>query len=91
MKRWVVFLMSLLASLPGLRAQSLVPTPPGTAVAFFYDANPPWAELQAFDLVVVDPGHVPNPKLPVLSGLHQQLLRKYKPLGNSWMHPPDAR
>ena len=32
-----------------------------------------------------------NPKLPVLSGLHQQLLRKYKPLGNSWMHPPDAR
>ncbi len=66
MKRWVVFLMSLLASLPGLRAQSLVPTPPGTAVAFFYDANPPWAELQAFDLVVVDPGHVPNPKLPIL-------------------------
>ncbi len=32
-----------------------------------------------------------NPKLPVLSGLHQQLLRKYKPLGNAWMHPPDAR
>lgn len=66
MRRWLVFLMSLLASLPGLRAQSLVPAPPGTAVAFFYDANPPWAELQAFDLVVVDPGHVPNPKLPVL-------------------------
>ena len=32
-----------------------------------------------------------NPKLPVLSGLHQQLLRKYKPGGAAWMHPPDAR
>lgn len=36
-------------------------------MAFFYDANPPWAELQAFDLVVVDPGHVPNPKVLVLA------------------------
>jgi len=27
----------------------------GPAVAFFYGANPPWSELQAFDLVVVDP------------------------------------
>ena len=67
MKRWMVFLMSLLASLPGLRAQPVVSAPPGTAVAFFYDANPPWAELQAFDLVVVDPGHVPDPKLPALA------------------------
>ncbi|WP_300758281.1 tetratricopeptide repeat-containing response regulator [Janthinobacterium sp.] len=31
-----------------------------------------------------------NPKLPVLSGLHQQILRKYKPRGLAWMHPPDA-
>lgn len=31
-----------------------------------------------------------NPKLPVLSGLHQQILRKYKPHGMTWMHPPDA-
>jgi hypothetical protein len=66
MKRWMVLLMSLLAGLPGLRAQPVAPAPPAPAVAFFYDANPPWAELQAFDLVVVDPGHVPNPKLPVL-------------------------
>ncbi|MFM2088290.1 MAG: hypothetical protein RLZZ237_3159 [Pseudomonadota bacterium] len=31
-----------------------------------------------------------NPKLPVLSGLHQQILRKYQPRGLAWMHPPDA-
>ena len=27
------------------------------AVALFYGANPPWNELRAFDVVVVDPGH----------------------------------
>ncbi len=36
------------------------------AVAFYYGPQPPWDELQAFDLVVVDPGHVPNPTQPVL-------------------------
>ena len=36
------------------------------SVAFFYGAKPPWSELQAFDLVVVDPDHVPDPKLAVL-------------------------
>jgi polysaccharide biosynthesis protein PelA len=36
------------------------------AVAFYYGAQPPWDDLQAFDLVVVDPGHVPNPTQPVL-------------------------
>ena len=66
MKRWMVLLMSVLAGLSGVRAQPVVPTAPAPAIAFFYDANPPWAELQAFDLVVVDPGHVPNPRLPVL-------------------------
>ena len=33
-----------------------------TALAFYYGANPPWGELQAFDVVVVDPGHVPEPQ-----------------------------
>lgn len=37
-----------------------------TAVAFHYGANPPWDELQAFDLVVVDPDHVKNPGAPAL-------------------------
>src|SRR5688572_29167316 len=29
-------------------------------IAFFYGANPPWDELQAFDIVVVEPGHGHN-------------------------------
>lgn len=36
------------------------------AVAFFYGENPPWDALQAFDLVVVDPDHVPDPATPAL-------------------------
>lgn len=38
------------------------------AVAFFYGANPPWDVLQAFDLVVVDPDHVPAPQNVALPG-----------------------
>jgi len=30
-------------------------------VALYYGENPPWSELQAFDLVVVDPDHVASP------------------------------
>ena len=33
------------------------------SIALFYGANPPWDELHAFDVVVVEPLHVPNPKL----------------------------
>ncbi len=36
------------------------------AVALYYGANPPWSELQAFDLVVVDPDHVPDPTFAAL-------------------------
>ncbi len=32
-------------------------------IAMFYGANPPWDELHAFDAVVVEPLHVPDPKL----------------------------
>lgn len=35
------------------------------ALAFYYAAEPPWAELQAFDTVVVDPDHL-GAGLPVL-------------------------
>ena len=31
-------------------------------IAMFYGANPPWDELHAFDAVVVEPQHVPDPK-----------------------------
>ena len=33
-----------------------------TSVALFYGSNPPWDELHAFDVVVVEPLHVPDPK-----------------------------
>lgn len=39
----------------------------GPAIAFFYGSNPPWDELQAFDIVVVDPDHVPDPAVPALT------------------------
>lgn len=70
--RWLIFL--------GLISPSTWAAPPaeGNAVAFFYGANPPWAELQAFDLVVVDPGHVPNPAAP---GLRHTRLAAYVALG----------
>lgn len=34
-----------------------------TSIAMFYGSNPPWDELHAFDVVVVEPLHVPDPKL----------------------------
>jgi polysaccharide biosynthesis protein PelA len=54
----------LLVWLVGLFMAAAVYAAP--AVAFYYGPQPPWDELQAFDLVVVDPGHVPNPTQPVL-------------------------
>ena len=33
----------------------------GPNVAFFYGANPPWDELKAYDVVVVEPDHVADP------------------------------
>jgi uncharacterized protein (TIGR01370 family) len=38
------------------------PVKDSPAIAFFYGKQPPMGELQAFDLVVVDPDHVPDPK-----------------------------
>lgn len=50
----------------------------GPAVAFFYGDNLPWSELQAFDLVVVDPDHVPDPKA---AGLTHTRLAAYVAVG----------
>ena len=68
MKSLLALLLSLLASFPGAGALAAPAGPAiaSPAVAFYYGANPPWNELQAFDIVVVDPGHVPDPKLPAL-------------------------
>ena len=64
MKHFLGLLVLLIVSLLGTRAAAASAI---GAVAFYYGANPPWDELQAFDLVVVDPGHVPDPKLPALT------------------------
>ncbi len=37
-------------------------TAPALSVAFFYAANPPFDDLKAFDIAVVEPDHVPDPK-----------------------------
>ena len=39
-----------------------LPMPAAPAVAFFYGANPPLDELKAFDIVVVEPDHVADPR-----------------------------
>ena len=53
-----ICLLASAGAAPALTASS--------AVAFHYGANPPWDELQAFDLVVVDPDHVKDPAAPAL-------------------------
>lgn len=55
---------SLLALATPVRAATPAAAPePAPNIALYYGANPPWDELAAFDLVVVEPGHV---KLPVV-------------------------
>lgn len=68
MKSLLALLLSMLATFSGAGALAAPAGPAiaSPAVAFYYGANPPWNELQAFDIVVVDPGHVPDPKLPAL-------------------------
>ncbi len=63
-----VALLSLALSLLGAAAFAApgVPTAVSPAIAFYYGESPPWSELQAFDTVVVDPDHVPDPNLPPL-------------------------
>lgn len=61
MTKWPARWLALLCCLFGMGGAQAAP-----ALAFFYGANPPWDELQAFDLVVVDPGHVPDPAAPKL-------------------------
>ena len=58
------------------------------AIAFFYGANPPWSELQAFDLVVVDPGHVQDPRTV---SLPHTRLAAYVALGEVQLSRPYAK
>lgn len=82
-KNLILWLFPLLAFLLGGRvwAATALGAPVAVAspaVAFYYDANPPWDELQAFDIVVVDPDHVPDPQAP---GLKHTRLAAYVALG----------
>ena len=54
-------------------------------MAFHYGDAPPWDELQAFDLVVVDPDHVKN---PVAVNLPHTQLAAYVSVGE--VHPDRA-
>ena len=43
----------------------------GPNVAFFYGANPPWDELRAFEIVVVEPAHAGDPKAAAITPTQQ--------------------
>ena len=77
MKRLFALLMCWLAWLPSVPA-AVRPDKPPLSMAFFYGASPPWDELQLFDLVVVDPEHVPDPAIP---GLTHTRIAAYVALG----------
>ncbi len=55
-------LLGLMLLLPFGLAQAQGSAAASPSVAFFYGANPPLDELAAFDIAVVEPDHVPDPK-----------------------------
>lgn len=55
----LVLVAVVLGTAVTVSAQSGAPVP---SVAFHYAANPPLAELKAFDIAVIEPDHVPDPK-----------------------------
>lgn len=81
--KWIARLLGFFMAIGG--AMGTGHAAPQPAVAFFYGANPPWDELQAFDLVVVDPDHVPSPAAPKLA---QTKLAAYISVGE--VHPTRA-
>jgi polysaccharide biosynthesis protein PelA len=87
LKKWLALLMCWWAWQPAVSANA-TSTADSPSVAFFYGANPPWDELQAFDLVVVDPDHVPN---PTSTGLKHTRLAAYVALGEVQPSKPYAK
>jgi uncharacterized protein (TIGR01370 family) len=65
-RRFAALLLTLAGALCAFTAAAI------ESAAFYYGANPPWDELAAFDLVVVEPGHTKTP--PRLTGGKTRLL-----------------
>lgn len=61
---------------------------PLASAAFFYGAQPPWDELKAFDLVVVEPEYLPAGPLPALG---RTRLAAYVSLGEVQPSAPYAK
>jgi hypothetical protein len=70
-----IWLICIGSAFHAARAEPVEASP---AVAFFYGKQPPMSELQAFDLVVVDPDHVPD---PIAANLPHTRLVAYVALG----------
>ena len=86
MKRLFALLVCWLVWLPSVPAAVPTDKPP-LSMAFFYGASPPWDELQLFDVVVVDPEHVPDPASP---GLAHTKIAAYVALGEVQPSKPYA-
>ena len=82
---WQTFVV-MLGCLPGLAHSQPQPRPRPPSVAFYYGAQPPLADLKAFDIAVVEPDFVPDPRAHARApadGAHE--LYAYVSLGE--VHP----
>jgi uncharacterized protein (TIGR01370 family) len=81
---WVMFAGLLLSSLAGAVGSS-APLERGlahdAAVAFHYGAAPPWQELRAFDVAVVDPDHWPPAGMAAAPDMRKTRLAAYVSVG----------
>lgn len=78
-----LFLLLLLLAPAARAADSSAATAPAPtpAVAFFYGEAPPWEALQAFDIAVIEPDHVPETETETLPALAQTRIAAYVSLG----------
>lgn len=95
-----LLLLALLAAFLGIAAAAQPPSPSLPNIALYYGSAPPWDELAAFDVVVVEPGNVPDPR--ALAGTKTELFayvsigevhptRSYFPaLPESWKAGPNT-
>jgi hypothetical protein len=60
--RWFVVGFVLVAAAVAASARAQPVANAIDSIAFYYGANPPLADLRAFDIAVVEPAHVPDPR-----------------------------